>query len=252
MPCTPPTVAGQPDPCAADSAGLACNETSDGGPLYFCTVPGQFEACLPTPGPGCGGDPPGLQCEDIPDLDGQVCVQPCTESAECPDIEMACLTFMAGTSICYYDLCGPSSAAFDGGPPSNGTTFYAPCENASSSPLDGLCVPVMFSSGNFGICYAGGSLQAGDVGCTTSRSVATGTSNLCPTGSVCITDTVDLNTLCSPICGYTVTEADGGPPCPGTDSCFGVDEPFGVCLQSCASGQTCPTNTSCQGQVCQP
>lgn len=236
MSCTPPAAAGDADPCAAQNAGLVCNGTSDGGPYSFCTIPGQFEKCLPSP--GCGTDPPGLTCQNNSAL-GEVCLISCGSSASCPDEFTACLDY-GGSDVCYYDLC---------------SDYYGSCPNLTSS--DGFCLPVLAGGSVYGFCQAGGAMAAGTLGCATYRTVAEGTSDICSAGTTCVEDNVSTGTICLSVCGDVETTSDGGPGCSASDVCVSVGGLYGACFQSCVPSQNnCPTGTSClfsgSAYICAP
>jgi hypothetical protein len=238
--CVPPTASTDPDPCAADSAGLACTETATD--VYDCELPGEFQACLPTP--GCQtSDPPGMICQNNGAFAAQVCVNTCTSSVDCPDELTSCLT-ISGSTFCYYAFCGPTPDYIDGG--FNGTTYYAPCDNAGTN--DGRCLPFEGESMTLGICQAAGSMAAGALGCAQYRSATAGTSTLCADGTTCLEGS--SNTFCAPVCGSTTPfAADGGPGCPASESCesLGTTISFGGCLEACTMGTTvCPTGMTCQ------
>ena len=247
QPCTPPGSSGNPDSCAADDAGLFCRIAPDGG--FNCLLPDQFQSCLPTP--GCSADLPGLVCEDIPAFGGQICVAPCNSTAQCPGDATVCVD-SAGVYFCAYDFCGAASAVGDGGP-TNGTTFYAPCNNVGID--DGFCLPWSFGSLTLGLCFASGPLTAGDTGCAENR--AGGSGMLCQPGLSCVQSSSDLGTICAPICGGPTKAADGGPGCPSTQACYDLEEPFGACFTPCTNPNQCAGGLSCEalsggGGICLP
>ncbi len=98
----------------------------------------------------------------------------------------------------------------------------------------------------YGLCYAGSPLAAEATGCGSTRSADGGTSNLCASGTICVTSAPANTTICSPVCATTVALADGGPGCPASNFCVSVGD-FGACFEQCTIGSgVCPANTSCQ------
>jgi hypothetical protein len=246
MTCTPPAAEGDPDPCAADSAGLACNLNSD-QVTYSCSLPEEFETCEPSV--GCGTEPPSMTCQDNSAFGGYLCVNSCTTGSQCPDELTSCFN-VGGSNICYYAFCGPTPDSIDGGV--NGTGYYAPCDNAATN--DGVCLPFTEPSMTLGICQASGTLAAGATGCAAYRTGSS--SNLCDSTSTCIEDPSNGATVCSSICGGTVTASGGGPSCTSPDTCnLANSAPYGFCLESCTAGTTvCPTGETCNAAyaVCLP
>lgn len=256
------------DTCAGFS--LACSNLAapgDGGAIFTgtCQLPVEFEGCSASV--GCQQSPVKYDCYYFPAQGNQpasyTCLQPCSAPTDCNTISNSCVKFSKGdtTGHCYFNVCGPGSAAIVG--TANGNAFYAPCNAAGTN--DGTCLPFQFAPpvNIAGLCYAGGTAAAGSA-CTTDRPPASSgvTTALCAQGNACVASlcatTPTDQGFCEPECGAVATAdagaaTDAGPGCASADTCVGIGALqgglWGVCGATCTapSGNPtgCPGGSTC-------
>jgi len=238
------------DPCA--QFGLACTENPSSpttAPTAYCGLPGELEPCLTAVGcsPAALPGSPSLACIDgSPSLaQGYVCLYECKTAADCivPYESCAPLGLAAGP-VCFYDLCGPTATEF--GLPANGTTYFAPCGNASLA--DGTCLPFILDnpSGDgglltTGLCEANGQAAAG-AACSPYRTADGG--QLCNNGAQCLGTTLDDGQCFTPCATSDIDSLNNGacgPNCPTGQGCEAVFEGtnWGVCFTECTDSSAC-------------
>ncbi len=223
------------DSCA--QYGLVCNQNSS-----TCQMPSEFEPCSTTT--GCATAQ--LKCMSGV-FKSDACLYPCTTTADCPDPVTSCISAGQAGHVCIYSLCGPNAASFGGS--ANGTTYYAPCTNATSN--DGTCIPAQ-TGGNppdIGLCQLNGTAAAGQA-CSTQRSDAGTNPPLCANGGFCFAPSGNTGT-CFSLCNASTNPATAGaacgPACPVGDGCLsaGPGSFWGLCLKSCTSASDCSGGLSC-------
>jgi hypothetical protein len=202
----------------------------------------EFETCVSSV--GCDLETPPLSCLEITPTGEAAeweCLNTCTVTANCPDIDDSCQS-----GVCWTNFCGPNSLA-DGG--SDGIDYYDPCDSAGTG--DGTCLPYEVNDEEYGFCEGAGALPAGAEACG-ERLLDGGTADLCSFGSICVlADTTD-RTFCAPLCASGTAT---GPTCSGTNVCENLYEGvylFGACEEVCASNADCTAPLTCQGDFCLP
>ncbi len=203
-----------------------------------CQLPGELEECLTNV--GCSN--PSLVCSGGFESGGQpvsVCVYPCTETADCPDLITSCQQ-----RVCLLKICQTGD---DGN-----INYFNPLARAPR-PADGECLLPIFTGFNQveGLCMGTGTLANGEP-CAGIRTDA-GAAGLCQQGSNCALfdgggQHSSVN-LCEPVC-YSNGEVPGdGPACSAGSLCFNFSsyDAYGSCYQSCTpdGGQTCAQDQFC-------
>ena len=228
------TPGGSGDPCQA--VGLACNLDAEG--YDHCTLPDIGQGC--EAGVGCAAN--GI-CLDR--SGASRCYQGCSKTTDCAQPADACLGCpvddAGGIGLC------PTSTG-DGGlvcAPNLCDALYVACDSAGSD--DGVCLPVLSSTGSLeGLCFGTGA-AALDASCSASRGDG---GALCTAGGQCLALASGAS-FCAPVCassglkdagsGAIVTSCDANALCLS----LGGDLEFGACLVNCTSGVPCPAGLQC-------
>jgi hypothetical protein len=212
---TDPATGDEVDPCA--QAGLVCDAS-----LSVCRAPGEFEECVPG-GPACQpiaeSTVDNLQCVKVSLFLGSpnVCVQPCSLTADCVDPLTSCQADGTLGDFCFYSIC---------------SSYFGTCP--SSGTNDGLCVPYENGTSTLGICN-----QAALTGGKTGSGCVSGGNR--QVGGLCDTDDFCVLGLCSQVCNAgtggaptcTGATADGGPACVAILNETGDADDLGTCSVSC-------------------
>jgi hypothetical protein len=211
--------------------GYECSAEFSTGQNPECILPQELSQCLANVGCQDGGPnslecTPGFVSTSGPNRgqDVDVCVYPCSGSAECPSLRESCIL---ADDICFINYCDqdPMTGRFQG-------PFDNPCPVLDAG--DGECLS--FDQGGLAVCFQNGSAAVG-VACN--PTLRTGVDSECQFGDYCVPNAAADGGLC-----FSITE-DGG--------CGSGDIPlrlldtadWGICAQDCSENQSCTFGT-CQ------
>jgi len=228
------TPGGPGDPCAA--MGLACNLDVEG--YEHCTLPEIGQDCEASVGCADAG-----VCLDRSGTSR--CFQGCAHTTDCEQPADVC----TGCQVDDAGGIGPCPTPDgDGGlvcAPNLCAAVYLACDSAGSD--DGVCLPVLSSTGAIEeLCFGTGA-AALDAPCSASRGDG---GTLCAPGGQCLAPASGPS-FCAQVCASSPVN-DAGPDSIST-SCatnalclsLGGDLEFGACLTNCTSGTPCAGDLQC-------
>jgi hypothetical protein len=224
----PPAHLGDPcDPHAGTDScatyGLVCDLINAN-----CRWPTEFENCSADVGCADGS----LHCVSWTLNNGasyHVCFQPCATTADCPTPYSFCQTSGPVAHYCDAAFCGPAA---------HGAPLFGACQVGSAG--NGTCIPTLTTG--LGYCFATGQVAAG--GSCSERRTDGGAASFCDPQSTCV-GLEGLGQFCEPLCSTSGSVT--GPTCQPGSLCLplGAGSIAGACFQNCASGNPCPTGTTC-------